>query len=171
MFLRRKTFAQRKKYAWDTFSRGNLSKQTACTQRNSYTEKLSQTETFTHGKLLHTFFFSTQHAFTQRRLCTQQAFMHRIFLHKDIFNTNIFTHRKFLRIDSFYTKSFCTHRQIFLHTTNSYTKRFYTQHTFAHRKLLRREAFTHRDFTHRNCNILHRDALIQMCVCNVMYVM
>ena len=73
-----------------------------------------------------------------------------------------FSHR------NFYTFFFGTH--IFFYTQPTLTKKN-TQQTFPHRKKLRREAFTQRDFTHRNFNILHRDALIHMCVCSVMYIM
>ena len=102
---------------------------------------------FAHSKLLCTEYFYTKTFLTHKLLHTESFYAYRHFLHKEFLYT-----------------------QKCLHTTNSYTKRFYTQQTFAHRKLLRRETFTQRDFTHRNFDILHRDALIQMCVCSIMYV-
>jgi hypothetical protein len=160
VFLRRKTFAQRKNYAWETFSRGNLSKQTACTQRNSYTEKFSQTETLTHGKLLHKYYFP-----------------HSTHLHRDDF-----AHSRLLCTESFYTKTFLTHKLLhtdfffrietfrqrflvhtnFLHTTNSHKKN-------AHSKLLDKEPFyaeklSHKETLHTETLTFYTETLLYTCV-------
>ena len=76
-------FYTEKIYARETFSERNSSTQTACTQRNSYTKKLSEIETFTHSKLLHADFLHSTH-------------LHREdFAHRELLCTDFFTQRPF----------------------------------------------------------------------------